>query len=171
MTKYILLLASAIVLLLGSYLSQPTATTSTAAISTPITVVAPPWLPMFLDKMNKEIVEKASKHGFPIPKIELELNPTLIVTNTVTGTIEGYILGYYTYETKVITIFGWGPPYGAWFSEAELRYTILHEILHHWDDYAGKPKAGVIHNEAFDARLKALGWIDPSYKSLLYRAN
>lgn len=138
-----------------------------ATQDTPITVVAPPWLPIFLEKMNKEIFEKAKQHGFPVPKIEFELNPTLILVDPITGVIQGYILGFYTYETKIITIFGWGPDYGAWFSEEELRYTILHEILHHWDDWAGKPKCGPIHNAEFDKRLKELGWVKPDYKSFM----
>ncbi len=134
---------------------------------TPITVVAPPWLPLFIDQMNKEIQEKAKEYGFPTPKIELELNPTQIVVNKITGTIEGWILGYYTYETKIITVFLWGPPYGAYFSEEELRYTILHEILHFWDDYLLKPKVGVDHNGEFDKRLKGLGWVKPDFKSYM----
>lgn len=123
-----------------------------------IVLVIPKWIPLFIEKMNKELAEKCHVQGIPFPKIEVEFNPTPMLYDQTAGVVLGYILGMYTYENKTISIYLWGPK-GCYFSEAELRHTILHELLHWMDDYRGQPKSPIDHNALFDQRLKELGWI------------
>lgn len=124
-----------------------------------ITLIMPAWLPLFLTKMDKEIAEKCKQQNVPFPKIEVELNPTPMLVDTTTGVMVGHILGYYTYANGVITVFLFGPPIGCYFSEKELRYTLLHELLHYIDDCRGLPKSPINHNSLFDKRLMDLGWV------------
>ena len=73
------------------------------------------------------------------------------------------ILGKYTFSNKTIHIF-WRFAYRNSLLEmslplAELKYTFYHEVLHWYDHITGQPQAPLDHNEMFDKRMRALGWI------------
>jgi hypothetical protein len=73
------------------------------------------------------------------------------------------ILGMYTHADKTIHIF-WRFSYNGTTLQVslpleELKYTFYHEILHWYDDIMGFPPAPEDHNEIFDKRIKALGWM------------
>lgn len=156
MSKFRVILCLCLLLSLSPFL--PTIQSTEIQQTKSISLVIPKWVLPFIEKMNKELEEKCHVQGIPFPKIEVEFNPTPMLYDQVAGVTVGYILGMYTYENKTISIYLWGPN-GCYFSEAELRHTILHEVLHWMDDYRGQPKSPIDHNALFDQRLKELGWI------------
>ena len=73
------------------------------------------------------------------------------------------ILGQYSHDDKTIHIF-WRFYYKNTGLQntlplQELKYIFYHEVLHWFDHISGKPQAPADHNELFDKRMRALGWI------------
>ncbi len=122
--------------------------------------------------LSFEIAELIKWMNSEFPKVQKQLGvdgaPKIIFYTGLGETIQESdqfynILGLYTYADKTIHIF-WRFAYKNTLLEkslplAELKYTFYHEILHWYDHITGAPQAPRDHNEMFDKRMRALGWI------------
>jgi hypothetical protein len=120
-----------------------------------------PEIKMFLGWANTEF-----------PKIQKQLGvtgaPRIVFYTSLGQSIEKNgnfysILGKYSYMDKTIHMY-WRFYYRNSFFQttqglSDLKYTFYHEILHWYDHITGKPRAPADHNELFDKRMRALGWI------------
>ena len=141
--------------------------------TTPMVNTTPePTKPKITLDLSYEITELIKWMNSEFPKIQKQLgvatSPKIIFYTGLGETIQEYdqfynILGLYTYADKTIHIF-WRFAYKNTLLEKslplyELKYTFYHEILHWYDDITGAPRAPRDHNEIFDKRMRALGWI------------
>jgi hypothetical protein len=141
--------------------------------STPMVNPIPePEKPKITLDLSFEIAELIKWMNSEFPKIQKQLGvagaPKIIfytgLGETVYDADQFYnILGLYSYADKTIHIF-WRFSYKNTLLEKslpleELKYTFYHEILHWYDHITGAPQAPRDHNEMFDKRMRALGWI------------
>jgi hypothetical protein len=141
--------------------------------TTPMVQTVPePDRPKISIDLSFEIAELVKWMNSEFPKIQKQLGvtgaPKIIFYTGLGETLQDNeqfynILGLYTYANKTIHIF-WRFAYKNTLLEkslplAELKYTFYHEILHWYDHITGAPQAPRDHNEMFDKRMKALGWI------------
>ena len=141
--------------------------------TTPMVQTVPePDRPKISIDLSFEIAELVKWMNSEFPKIQKQLGvtgaPKIIFYTGLGETLQDNeqfynILGLYTYANKTIHIF-WRFAYKNTLLEkslplAELKYTFYHEILHWYDHITGAPQAPRDHNEMFDKRMRALGWI------------
>lgn len=117
-------------------------------------------IPTVTGKLANFIKEELPKYceqlGVPVPpKVILKFTDQRILRVSASGV--SYVAGQYQYEGKVITI--WiDNPYGVPQSWYDLKHTLLHELLHYFDDVTGAERAPADHNGLFHQRMKDLGW-------------
>ena len=123
-------------------------------------------------QISEEISDFIKWMNAEFPKIQKQLkitsSPKVVFYTGLGETRESEnrfynILGLYTYSNKTIHIF-WRFTYRNTLLEIslpleQLKYTFYHEVLHWYDHITGAPSAPIDHNEIFDKRLRALGWV------------
>jgi hypothetical protein len=144
-------------------------------LPTPLPQLDPPKITISL---SQEISQFISWMNEEFPKIKKQLNiegsPRFIFYTGLgpskqVGEKFFNVLGMYTYIDKTIHIF-WRFSYNGTMLQVslpleELKYTFYHEILHWYDDIMGFPSAPKDHNEIFDKRIRALGWLNQAAES------
>lgn len=138
----------------------------------PVTRVPENTPPKITINLSQEIAQFVKWMNSEFPKIRDQLGLTTsprVIFYTGLGETRQQgdffynVLGKYTYADKTIHIF-WRFPYRSTLLEtslplAQLKYTFYHEVLHWYDHITGAPQAPIDHNEMFDKRLRALGWV------------
>ena len=141
--------------------------------TTPMVTPTPePDKPKISLDLSFEIAELLKWMNAEFPKIQKQLGvesaPRIVFYTGIGDTVVRddlfyNILGRYTFANKTIHIY-WRFAYKNTILEKslplyELKYTFYHEILHWYDHITGAPQAPIDHNEMFDKRMRALGWI------------